>query len=176
MGWHHVASSYLPDLTYLPHRPYLPNPRCTIEPSQQAVSRILSPLRATTIPLVSPSLARSSDRPGGFGRAVRPSSGALSAGLDTSLFGLAPCGVLPATGVTAGAVRSYRTFSPLPRLPEAVCFLCHYPSSCPARALPGALPFRSSDFPLPFALSPKRSTKKSDRLADCDRPLSQGGD
>ena len=32
-----------------------------------------------------------------------------------SLFGLAPCGVYPASGVTAGAVRSYRTFSPLPR-------------------------------------------------------------
>src|SRR6188474_3910242 len=31
-----------------------------------------------------------------------------------TLFGLAPCGVLPATGVTVGAVRSYRTFSPLP--------------------------------------------------------------
>ena len=31
-----------------------------------------------------------------------------------SLFGLAPCGVLPATDLTAGAVRSYRTFSPLP--------------------------------------------------------------
>jgi hypothetical protein len=32
-----------------------------------------------------------------------------------SLFGLAPCGVYPAPGVTAGAVRSYRTISPLPR-------------------------------------------------------------
>jgi hypothetical protein len=32
-----------------------------------------------------------------------------------SLFGLAPCGVYPASGVTVGAVRSYRTFSPLPR-------------------------------------------------------------
>jgi hypothetical protein len=31
-----------------------------------------------------------------------------------SLFGLAPCGVYPASGVAAGAVRSYRTFSPLP--------------------------------------------------------------
>ncbi len=31
-----------------------------------------------------------------------------------SLFGLAPCGVYPAPGVTAGAVRSYRTISPLP--------------------------------------------------------------
>ena len=32
------------------------------------------------------------------------------------LFGLAPCGVLPAICLTADAVRSYRTFSPLPRL------------------------------------------------------------
>ena len=31
-----------------------------------------------------------------------------------SLFGLAPGGVYPATAVTSGAVRSYRTFSPLP--------------------------------------------------------------
>jgi len=31
------------------------------------------------------------------------------------LFGLAPCGVCPARGITAAAVRSYRTFSPLPR-------------------------------------------------------------
>ncbi len=30
------------------------------------------------------------------------------------LFGLAPGGVYPATGVTTGAVRSYRTISPLP--------------------------------------------------------------
>src|SRR5690606_14442951 len=34
---------------------------------------------------------------------------------NASLFGLAPCGVLPATDLAAGAVRSYRTFSPLPR-------------------------------------------------------------
>jgi len=32
-----------------------------------------------------------------------------------SLFGLAPCGVYPASCLTAWAVRSYRTFSPLPR-------------------------------------------------------------
>ncbi len=31
-----------------------------------------------------------------------------------SLFGLAPCGVYPATAITGCAVRSYRTFSPLP--------------------------------------------------------------
>ena len=32
-----------------------------------------------------------------------------------SLFGLAPCGVYPASGLTTGAVRSYRTISPLPQ-------------------------------------------------------------
>ena len=59
-----------------------------------------------------------------------------------SLFGLAPCGVYPASDVTAGAVRSCRTISPLPRhrasmlaqgrpqprgrgLAEAVSFLWH---------------------------------------------------
>src|SRR5262249_44390089 len=42
-------------------------------------------------------------------RTGRPSGDAFA-----TLFGLAPCGVLPATDVTAGAVRSYRTFSPLP--------------------------------------------------------------
>ena len=36
-------------------------------------------------------------------------------GVLPSLFGLAPCGVYPAPGFTVGAVRSYRTFSPLPR-------------------------------------------------------------
>src|SRR5262249_59121036 len=42
------------------------------------------------------------------------------------LFGLAPHGVYPAPGVAAGAVRSYRTFSPLPSgaggVRRAVCF------------------------------------------------------
>ncbi len=33
---------------------------------------------------------------------------------EVPLFGLAPGGVYPATGVTTGAVRSYRTISPLP--------------------------------------------------------------
>ena len=35
-----------------------------------------------------------------------------------SLFGLAPGGVCHAAGVAAGAVRSYRTVSPLPSSPE----------------------------------------------------------
>ena len=62
-----------------------------------------------TIPLASPSLARSSDLPGG------PLDGPSSRHVAYApLFGLAPCGVLPATPVARRAVRSYRTFSPLP--------------------------------------------------------------
>ena len=109
----------------------------------------------TTIPLASPSLARSSDRPGGHGRAV----------LSASLFGLAPCGVWPATRVTTSAVRSYRTFSPLPRRSSrcehrerrrAVCFLCHFPSSRPDRVLPGTLPCGVRTFLPPSRLSALR--------------------
>jgi len=113
---------------------------------------------------------------------------------NASLFGLAPCGVLPATRVTTSAVRSYRTFSPLPfdsplrgslragppaaryvrlGLPrasprgasrKAVYFLCHYPSSHPDRALPGALPFGVRTF-----LPPSRPSRASadDCLACC---------
>ncbi len=75
-------------------------------------------------------------------------------GETTPLFGLAPCGVLPATRVTTGAVRSYRTFSPLPASALAgfsaaglatcrwLCIFCAtvlqvaltggYPAHCPA--------------------------------------------
>ena len=42
-----------------------------------------------------------------------------------SLFGLAPCGVYPAAAITACAVRSYRTFSPLPTgRPGAALWAC----------------------------------------------------
>ena len=95
------------------------------------VSRILS---CAVIPLGA-ALPRTliSDLPGGFGpcmeqpeRAPRyaksrlGASGRCAASPGSSrplpsLFGLAPCGVYPAPGVTAGAVRSCRTFSPLPR-------------------------------------------------------------
>src|SRR5579864_5829136 len=40
---------------------------------------------------------------------------ALSDGGTSFLFGLAPCGVCHARAITGTAVRSYRTFSPLPR-------------------------------------------------------------
>src|SRR5271165_7155507 len=49
------------------------------------------------------------------------------------IFGLAAGGVCRATRVTPGAVRSYRTISPLPEKPligalQAVYFLLHFPS------------------------------------------------
>ena len=43
-----------------------------------------------------------------------PSRHVLRRTRGPSLFGLAPCGVCPARHITAAAVRSYRTFSPLP--------------------------------------------------------------
>ena len=70
---------------------------------------------------------------------------------SVSLFGLAPHGVYRAPSVAVGAVRSYRTVSPLPSRPKgagkAVCFLWHFPSRRRDRALPGMLPVWSSDFP-----------------------------
>ena len=99
------------------------------------VSRVLS---WTAIPLGRTSPYASSDLPGpGAGRAIG------------SLFGLAPGGVYPATRVAAGAVRSYRTFSPLPcpvSRTLAVCFLWHFPSARAAQELPGTLPFGARTF------------------------------
>ena len=70
-----------------------------------------------------------------------------------SLHGLAPDGVCPAQPVASLAVRSYRTFSPLPACAlkggQAVCFLRHFPWGRPRRALPGILILWSPDFPLP---------------------------
>jgi hypothetical protein len=94
-----------------------------------------------------------------------------------SLFGLAPCGVYPAPALTDGAVRSYRTISPLPQresLPDgrtlpgtpaalrvandrsgvakAVSFLWHWPSTDLEARVPDVIrhtALRSSDFPPP---------------------------
>ena len=70
------------------------------------------------------------------------------------LFGLAPCVVCPARSIAAAAVRSYRTFSPLPPSVKmrAVYFLWHFPSSGLESTLPDVIrhtALRSSDFPLP---------------------------
>ena len=58
------------------------------------------------IPLGPPLLMGSSDLPGSRTERATPSP----------LFGLAPRGVFPATRITPGAVRSYRTISPLPAM------------------------------------------------------------
>src|SRR5579875_1001461 len=65
-----------------------------------------------TYPEVSAAACAVGPRVGAPGRhAQRPNRGLAAV---PSLFGLAPCGVYPAPAVTSGAVRSYRTFSPLP--------------------------------------------------------------
>ena len=68
------------------------------------------------------------------------------------LFGLAPGGVCPAAPVASGAVRSYRTISPLPPAPRrpgrglAVYFLWHFPWARAPQALPGTLPCGARTF------------------------------
>ena len=69
------------------------------------VSRVLS---GTIIPLGAASPRRSSNLPG------RRVGHALCLSARPSLFGLAPDGVFRAVAVASDAVRSYRTFSPLP--------------------------------------------------------------
>src|SRR5271166_1689336 len=98
------------------------------------------------------------------------------------LFGLAPCGVFPATAIAGGAVRSYRTFSPLPRLRGAVCFLWHFPSTPLERRRPDVIRHTalwSSDFPLPacatWSARIAGSAKRNDQCsqAGSDRPAQQ---
>ncbi len=106
------------------------------ESRSQPISRVLSAACAavTVIPLDVRLPARSSHLP------------ASSVGhVIACLFGVAPGGGCHAIRITTNAVRSYRTFSPLPAVSlagsgVAVYFLCHFPSGCPDRALPGALP------------------------------------
>jgi len=70
----------------------------------------------TTIPLGRALLRASRDQPGRQGENTPASSRAALAVRNRRppLFGLAPGGVCPAAAVTSGAVRSYRTVSPLP--------------------------------------------------------------
>jgi hypothetical protein len=153
------------------------------------VSRILS---CAVIPLGA-ALPRTliSDLPGGFGNGLSRlnASGRCAAPPSSwralpSLFGLAPCGVYPAPGVTAGAVRSYRTISPLPRhrsskllqgrpcrlrrgVAEAVSFLWHWPSANLEARIPDVIrhtALRSSDFPPPVDLRLREA-------AGSDRPV-----
>src|SRR5690606_20046581 len=56
---------------------------------------------------------------------------------------------LPCRSAARRAGRSYRTASPLPRVPEdrsAVCSLLHFPSARAAQALPGTVPCGARTF------------------------------
>src|SRR5580765_2934859 len=82
-------------------------------------------------------LADSSDLPGGLGRAVLilpPYLVLLRAG-----FCLPPT-LPPARCALTAPFHPYPSTRHFRGSLRAVCFLCHFPSDCPARALPGALP------------------------------------
>jgi len=77
----------------------------------------------------------------------------VHAGRASLLSSVLPYLVLLRVGFTMppslfGAVRSYRTFSPLPKVlrPEAVYFLWHFPWTHIPQALPGTLPYGARTF------------------------------
>jgi hypothetical protein len=135
----------------------------SVEDDHSSRRRITTPLKRPTRkfpthhgePRREPGLARrASTHP-------RPGSGRRI----PSLFGLAPCGVYPATTFTGGAVRSYRTFSPLPQAmkPVAVFSLWHWPSLSLNAQIPDVIrhtALRSSDFPLPKHASASAATAR----------------
>ena len=141
---------------------------------RRPVSRILS---RTVIPLGDALLRRSSNLPGGFGAHPfrwRP-AWARRAGTHSrqwvkpripSLFGLAPCGVYHAPDFTAGAVRSYRTFSPLPAAfggwRYIFCGTGRLPALKPeSRTLSGTLPCGVRTFLSRSAFTPRQRPPSS---------------
>jgi len=160
--------------------------------SEEKVSRILFPAlapRAMVIPLARRSHGGSSELPGSI-RAGHP--------LASPLFALAPRGVYRAAPVTGGAVRSYRTFSPLPAPPPrgaalGRCVFCgtflrlaptgSCPARCPAEfglSSPGMNPAATISSP-PTALnlaaeSPEGQTSQVDRPTSLRSADPQGRD
>ena len=123
-----------------------------------------------------PGIARGLQRPTRRLRTGRPLDASTCVDdLGAALFGLAPCGVLPATDVTAGAVRSYRTFSPLPQLPEGGIFSVplirqialpgRYPAHCPPEF---GLSSRLRRWRHPCGCHPYGSRRSSGRLRRFD--------
>ena len=115
----------------------------------------------TAIPLGRPSPGASSNQPERQGQRTRP-RGRTRASL---LFGFAPGGACRAADVAAGAVRSYRTLSPLPRRTSSVAsgrfaFCGAFPGVAPAGRYPAPRPYGARTF--------LRSSKRrpSGRLAD----------
>ena len=127
--------------------------RAPLSHVSRPVSRVLEGLRTqfadvTAIPLGRRLPGASSNLPGRQDPDTIPKPARAS--FAPSLFGLAPGGVCHAAGVTAGAVRSYRTVSPLPRQTlrtAAVCSLWHCPWVRTRRTLSGTACPWSPDFP-----------------------------
>ena len=153
-----IIHPIVPDKNYLsPFDP--PNPPPPAQRRQTArkpgsVPPTASPLRAgMAIPLGHPSPGASCDRPERR-REGPPGISGIGPRCLPLLLGLAPGGVCHATAVAGGAVRPYRTVSPLPPVRHAgaglaVYFLWHCPWGRPRRVLPGTAPPWSPDFPLP---------------------------
>ena len=134
-------------------------------PPQRAVSRILFPsTRLAFAPFGAPArLAQGDDHSSspviadGIKRPTRePRTGHPKgpvARTRAPLFGLAPCGVLPATPVARRAVRSYRTFSPLlvcpgdAGAPVSGVFSVPLSFELPRPGVTRRTTLRSSDFP-----------------------------
>src|SRR6476646_3920039 len=95
-----------------------------------------------------------------------------------SLFGLAPCGVCPARRITATAVRSYRTFSPLPRrcrrggiFSVALSVEWTRPSKLGRGTLPDVIRHTalwSSDFPPPPLDAARATVRSSCQQCHCN--------
>jgi len=87
---------------------------------------------------------RAGTYPRPFSREHRNHQHSRQNGRGPSLFGLAPCGVCHARVIAAAAVRSYRTFSPLPRRMAGRYLFCgtFRPAGLnpPSRTLSGTLP------------------------------------
>ena len=120
----------------------------------EAVSRFLS------APLPGERIIYLSDRT----RNLPPLRTTRSGPLLGSLFDLAPDGVFRAAVLARGAVGSYPTFSPLPRLPGAVCFLWHCPSASlatpPPACIPAGWPGYAASRPVVFGLSSLSKTRE----------------
>jgi hypothetical protein len=89
-------------------------PRGEQRPSARAVSRVLSPSITGRDHDGRRSFLSTRCRQRALPNGKQPTRESISVNDASSLLGLAPGGVYLATDLSAGAVRSYRTFSPLP--------------------------------------------------------------
>ncbi len=127
--------------------------QCISQPVSRVLDgmRIVTPAHVTAIPLGRRLPGASSNQPGRQDPDTDPGAASSAA---PPLFGLAPGGVCRAAGVAAGAVRSYRTVSPLLQLKTqraaAVCSLWHFPWARARRMLSGTVGPWSPDFPPGF--------------------------